>query len=60
MSIRAGWIISKIKCRFVNKKRGYEIMNKYYRGGGATSAKDAQSYRIWIYVKKNCSILGIT
>ena len=45
MGLTIGYILKKLQCRFVSKKRGYEIMNDYFRRGGAS-------------IGKNCAILS--
>lgn len=34
--IRMGWLIAKIRSKIVKRPKSYEIMNNYYRRGGAT------------------------
>lgn len=35
MALTFSYVINKVRCKFVGKKKAYEIMNNYYRRGGA-------------------------
>lgn len=45
MGLKFGFVVNKIRCKFAKKIKGYEIMNNYYRRGGA-------------HIGKNCAILS--